>query len=463
MSELGRVKWSELKMESLPPVLRWALQVFVRGVPGAVGDLRAVADPGVVEALLGLGLLRASKNDPALLVSPVWLYPADGFLMVSDRQTDPDGGEFTPAQDVVFPAIYPGTFRFLELLPEAGGGEALDLCGGSGIGALHLSRSAAHAVTADITGRSAFFAEFNLRLNGARGESLCGNLYEPVAGRQFDLITAHPPFVPATGTTMVYRDGGDLGEDVTRGVIEGLPAYLRAGGECVVVCVARDTGSQAFEVRVRDWLGAARDEFDIIFGLEKTLSIEEVAESLCKRPAPERLPREEIIARLRAFDTKHFVYGALFVRRGGSVRGAPPLRVRLTTDGVAKDFERLFRWREFSRSTGFGTWLAGSRPRLARRLELTARHVVVEGDLVPAEFVFSITNGLEASLRLDPWAVPLVARLTGTRTVAEVFEQARAADDLPPKFALEDFVNLVRLTIERGFLEVDLPPASTQK
>jgi hypothetical protein len=130
------------------------------------------------------------------------------------------------------------------------------------------------------------------------------------------------------------------------------------------------------------------------------------------------------------------------------------LRVRLTTEGVARDFERLFTWRRQSRTPGFVPWLAGSRPCLAKHLELTARHMVVDGDLVPAEFVFSISNGLEASLRLDPWAVPLIARLTGARTVAEVFEQARAADDLPPKFTLEAFVDLVRLTIERGFLEV---------
>jgi len=457
MSELGRVNWPALQLSGMMPALRWALEVFVHGMPGAAVDLQGAADTETFDALHRLGLLRAKKADEALLVSPVWLYPADGFLMVSDRQTDPDGGEFLPAQDVVFPAIYPGTFRFLELLPKVAGGEALDLCGGSGIGALHLARSAACAVTADITARSAFFAEFNLRMNAARAESVCGNLYDPVQGRRFDLIAAHPPFVPATGVTMVYRDGGDLGEDITRGVIEKLPEFLRPNGTCVIVCVARDTQSQAFEVRVRDWLGAAREEFDVVFGLEKVLSVEEVAESLCKRPAAERLPREEILKRLRAFETKHFVYGALYLNRIATANAAAPLRVRLTTDGMAGDFERLFAWRRVCREAGFVPRLAASRPRLAQRLELTARHVVVDGDLAPAEFVFSIAQGFEASLRLDPWVVPLLARLTGRLTVNEVYEQARAADDLPPKFTIEAFVDLVRLNIERGFMEVELP------
>src|SRR5262249_6287171 len=163
----------------------------------------------------------------------------------------------------VFPAIYPGTLRFLRLLPDVHGGDALDLCGGTGIGALRLSRTAQVAVTADLTQRSAFFAGFNARLNGARVTSLCGDLYSPVHGRRLAVITAHPPFVPAIGDTMVYRDGGPTGEEVTRRVVEGLPSHLLPGGDCVILCVARDTEDQTFEQRASDWLGDTKDEFEI--------------------------------------------------------------------------------------------------------------------------------------------------------------------------------------------------------
>src|SRR4029077_2937664 len=115
--------------------------------------------------------------------------PADGFVLASDRREDPDGDPYTPPEDVVFSAIYAGTLRFLRLLPEARGGNALDLCGGSGIGALRLARSARAATTADVAQRSAIFAEFTARLNGVPIASLCGDLYAPVAGEQFDLIS----------------------------------------------------------------------------------------------------------------------------------------------------------------------------------------------------------------------------------------------------------------------------------
>src|SRR6185369_4257091 len=131
---------------------------------------------------------------------------------------------------VVFPAIYAGTLRFLRLLPQGRDLETLDLCGGSGIGALHFSRTVRAAATADITERAALFAEFNARLNEAAVSSFCGDLYSPLSGRKFDVISAHPPFVPATGQNMVYRDGGNTGEEITRRIVEGLPTHLRAGG-----------------------------------------------------------------------------------------------------------------------------------------------------------------------------------------------------------------------------------------
>jgi SAM-dependent methyltransferase len=391
------------------------------------------------------------------VVCPVWLYPADGFVVATDRREDPEGDAFTPPQDIVFPAIYAGTLRFLRLLPDAHDGDALDLCGGSGIGALHLARTARTAATADLTERSAFFAEFNARLNGVKLQSFCGDLYAPVSGRQFDLITAHPPFVPATGTNMVYRDGGETGEEVTRRTIENLSAHLRPGGTCVILCVARDTQEQAFEHRVRDWLGAARDEFDILFGLEKVLTVEEVVDSLRKRGQQiTEAEARQLYERLRSLGTRQFVYGAVFLRRCPEASAKEPCRVRLTTAGVAADFERLLHWRRHCRQPGLPEWLAKSRPRFAPRLQLTARHVVREGKLVPAEFVFEIEGGFHAALRPDAWVVPLVARLEGDQTVAEVFDAARAADELPTGFKLEDFLELVRKMIERGFLEVEL-------
>ena len=458
MAALGRMDWNKNPPTELSIGLRWAINIFARGMPILESESRAVCGAETLAAFRALGLLRARRDDESSLVCPVWLYPADGFLVISDRTTDPDGGEFKAAEDVVFPAIYGGTLRFLKLLPEASGAEALDHCGGSGIGALRLARTFRVATTADLTERSAFFAEFNGRLNGVDIQSLCGDLYAPLAGRQFDLIAAHPPFVPATGTNMVYRDGGETGEEVTRRVIEGLPTHLRAGGTCVILCVARDTQEQSFELRAKGWLGWAAAEFDVIFGLERILTVAEVVESL--RARGQNLSDEAAKAvheRLQSVGTKQFVYGALFIRRYAVEVNSMPFRIGLTPNGRAADFERLFAWREQCRKPDFAEWLNQSRPQFSARLQLTARHAVQHGELVPAEFVFSIEDGLEAALRPDIWIVPLVAQLNGKRSVREVFESAKQADELPQGFRIENFAELVGSLIERGFLKVDLP------
>jgi SAM-dependent methyltransferase len=458
MSQLNLVQWEKRELEDLSAPLGWCLRVFTRGLLVSEEESRSLCGGEVFAAFVSLGLLRRAKLDTSAMLCPVWVYPVDGLVVASDRRDDPENKSFTPPEDIVFPAIYGGTLRFLALLPEARGGDALDLCGGSGIGALRFSRTARSAASADLTQRSALFAEFNARLNGVPMESFCGDLYAPVPGRQFDLIAAHPPFVPATGENMAYRDGGDTGEEVTRRVIEGLPAHLRPGGTGVILCVARDTAEQTFEQRVRDWLGSNKDEFDIVFGLEKVLTVEEVVESMRKR-GHHIGDKEagELSARLQSLGTRQFVYGALFIRRAATPVIQEPMRIRLSREGRATDFERLLAWRHFSRQPGFGEWLASSCPRLAQQLELTVRHLVRDGELVPAEFVFSIAQGFEARLRPDGWVVPLLARLGANRSVKEVFDQARTADELPQGFTLEAFAGLVQTMIERGFLLVEFP------
>ena len=129
------------------------------------------------------------------------------------RLEDAEGNAFAQPNDAVFPAFNHLTMRFLRTLPDARGADALDLCGGCGIGALHLARTARAVASADLTQRAAFFTEFNARLNGVAIESLCGDLYAPAGARTFDLISAHPPFIAAVGAQrIIFRDADEFGE-----------------------------------------------------------------------------------------------------------------------------------------------------------------------------------------------------------------------------------------------------------
>jgi methylase of polypeptide subunit release factors len=448
LGQLIAVSADSLRLDDIAPELRWCVEVFALGRTAPAAASRALCGDAIFDAFVALGLLRHTPANDTVS-SPVWVYPTAGFVIASDRH---DLGAAAP-EDIVFPAVDAGTLRFLALLPAASG-DALDLCGGCGIGALVLARHARAAATADVTERSALFAAFNAALNGLPVESLCGDMYGPVAGRTFEVIAAHPPFVPATGPTMVYRDAGATGEDLVRRTVEGLPAHLAPGGTGLILCVGHDTAHARFEERARSWLGAAGENFDVVFGLEKTLTIDDVVGTLRKRWQDDAEAQAQAMAsRFRAAGIQQFVYGALALRRTHDTVAQSPLRLRLTAEASWPDLARVLDWREKCRAPGFLQEFAASCPRLAPKLEVTARHVVEDGELVPAEFVFRIADGIQAALRPDPFVVPLIARLDGRRSVADVFAAAQADDALPDGFALDAFCDLVRVMVELGLLQ----------
>jgi SAM-dependent methyltransferase len=457
MSDLGEVSWHDVPRGQLGPGLNLCLDLFLlcRQVPGE--RLRDACGEVVADALQGLGLVRPAPHDASRVVCPVWLYPVDGFVIASDLRSDPFGDPDERLEEIVFPAIHMGALRFLELMPEAGGGDALDLCGGAGSGAFRLSRTARSAATSDLTPRSARFAEFNARLNGLDVESLQGDLYAPAAGRRFDVIAAHPPYVPAAGPMFVYRDAGDTGEQVTRGVVTGLPAHLKPGGRCSILCMGRDADEESFEQRVCGWLGEARDEFDVVFGHETTLTVDELIDRMRKRSEPvadgEARAFHELLVKM---GTRQFVYGILRIERFSSPVPLEPLRVGMSLQATAADFEPFLAWRRLRREPGLAGRLGRARPRLAPGVVLTGAFSGSGKAAAPAEVVASPAARLGGSLRLEAWAGPLVSRMDGAASVDDLFAAAREAGETPDAVVREELVDLVARLVDRGLLEPGL-------
>jgi release factor glutamine methyltransferase len=134
---------------------------------------------------------------------------------------------------------------------------ALDLCSGSGAVAVAAALRGARSVTAvDLNRRSAWTARMNARINGMRVRALHGDLFKPVAGRRFDLITANPPYVPEP-PGLAHRRGdhawnaGEDGRAVIDRIIEQLPAHLDPGG-CALIVQSSVTGTRETLDRLAD-------------------------------------------------------------------------------------------------------------------------------------------------------------------------------------------------------------------
>jgi release factor glutamine methyltransferase len=138
----------------------------------------------------------------------------------------------------------PETERLVELALDRCDADAavLDLCTGTGAIALAIAakRPAAEVVGVDLSADALAWAARNREASVADQVSfLEGDLFAPVAGRTFDLITANPPYVSATefgDLPPTVRDfephialvAADNGLALIRRILKEAPAYLAA-------------------------------------------------------------------------------------------------------------------------------------------------------------------------------------------------------------------------------------------
>ena len=124
-------------------------------------------------------------------------------------------------------------------MPAAtGGGEppsALDMGTGSGIAALFAARRGYRVTAVDISPVAVRCARANVLINDAQNgvRILQGDLFEPVQGQRFDLVTFNPPFFRGEP-----RDQGDIGwrsTDVIKRFAAGLSSVLRPDGRALIV------------------------------------------------------------------------------------------------------------------------------------------------------------------------------------------------------------------------------------
>jgi hypothetical protein len=107
----------------------------------------------------------------------------------------------------------------------------LDLGTGCGLLAFLAAEHSQHVWATDFNARAVTMAQFGAQLNGvANVTCLQGDLFQPVLGKQFDLILTNPPFVISPSADRLWRDSGMRGDHFCRKVIREAPAHLNEGG-----------------------------------------------------------------------------------------------------------------------------------------------------------------------------------------------------------------------------------------
>ncbi len=454
ISDLGKVEWPKVDLSRLPAATSIAVRLFLQGAAVAQEELDRVLDPEGLKCLFQVGLIARVPAQDDAWQCPVMLYPIAGLWAASDRVLDTDGKSMEMGSDAVFPALYPGTIRFLRLMPSTTG-TLLDVCGGCGIGAMAAAPTARSVVTSDLTERAHQFALFNFRLNGVVGaRSLAAGGYHGVSGQVFDVIVWHPPYVPSLGDGAVFRDGGSLGEDVIRELVTDLPEHLGADGRAMFLSFGRSTHETPWEQRVREWLGSHSAGFDLVLAVFDRKSPKAIAGDLAERQGQGKPDAAlQLEGHFERHHTREFIYGPLYFAR--TPAGEEPITevVEMASESAsASDLAERLAWARCrtrpDHAIFFGAWCPALRP----GLELHTRHRFQDGAVEVAECILRVSAPIPGNLRIEPGMVPVLALMDGRRTTLEVLEESILTGSVPASVTPGEWMAFVRNLVDRGIL-----------
>jgi methylase of polypeptide subunit release factors len=465
ISSLGKLpQWDVSRAAFASPVDAQSLLVhlFLDARPIPWDTVRAVLRPDELSVLTDLGLLQPSVANPANCVGTVALFPTEDLFVASDRLTAMETiGAGVPA-DLVYTPLTIETRRFVALMPRLRCADYLEMCAGTGIAALLAAKHfAGHAYSADITERSTRFARFNAALNDLLNfTAVQGDLYAPVAGKMFDVITAHPPYVPAESTEMVFRDGGADGEQITRRIIAGLPEHLKPGGLFYLDCAMTDRAADLIEERMRRMLGPDEDEFDVVVYRSGVIDakVYQAEELAAGRTTPDAFARQKEFFKRAGIERLVGIH-ALIQRR----LFPRPVVTRHHTLGDGTRAEDLLWFVRYTSATV--EWgadevrrLLDSPLRALPDMEVRVRSRLENGSWKPVATMIGTARPFAVETQCPPWFPGLVARCDGRTTAREHLRRLRAEGSVPSATSDDDFAQLIRELADVPLLELDAFP-----
>ncbi len=444
------------------PMVRDSLDVLIRllmdqeALPVETVTVHLGAD--ALPVFEDLALLKRLSKDPSCVFADAVLYPQEGLFVASDRTfvLEPQAGVKLP-EDVVYASITRNTGRFVSILPSDPCDDFLEMCAGTGIAALLAAKQYAQRSWAcDLSGRCTHFAEFNARLNGIENmQAVQGDLYGPIAGQRFDRIVAHPPYVPAEEQKLMFRDGGQDGEQILRGIVQGLSEFLKPGGRFYALSLVTDRAGEQIEQRARRWLGEAESGFDVFMVINDAERkpaeiLQAVAEAKGKLGEPG--PRSRLYEQ---FKVETILYGVLVIERHATQRVPLTARCQKSHCTGSSIVEWFRSWQIAMTQPGSRRLLGEAKPRLGAGMTLSVTHEEQNGQLFPVEFRMRVKHPLVSDARVEPWVAALIGACDGTRSGMELFGYLREQDVIAENMEFGEFAGVLRLLLESGFLEIE--------
>jgi len=438
------------------------IRLFIMGVPVPAGEARAAIAPLPLDQWQAAGLLAASGDDDSVAAT-VRLVPYSGMLIANDlnpRTAAEVRSDYVMGVGAATTTLANATIRRRVR-------STLDL--GSGCGTLSLL-AAAHSenvVALDRNPRAVEFARFNARLNAIDNvEHLEGNLFEPVAGRKFDLIVTNPPFVISPESRYLFRDSGMKGDEICRTIIRHAPRHLAEGGYCQMLCNWAHLRGEDWKAHLTGWFeGSGCDAWVIRSETQDAATYADVWIRQTERHELERSPKifEDWMRYYERNGIEAVSAGLICMRRASGrpnwvrIDDAPPKMFGPIGEDVARGFDAY----TFLATAGDDALLASS-PRVDPHLRMEQQCEPADGGWRVTDVTLSRTAGLAHKGRADAYVAKLLAQCTGERPLAHLIrdlatEVNRTEAELTPVV-----LGVVRRMVEQGFLRPADGPAGVR-
>ena len=414
------------------------LRLFWLGDAVEPEEAESALAPLGLDPVAALGVVEARRSEVAARVR---LVPFDPLILACDRE-DEGGADYVPGMHQ--PSV---TLANLTVRREVGA--AADVAAGFGVQALLAAEHSERVVATDVNPRALRYLTFNAQLNGIDNvECREGNLFEPLAGERFDLLTCNPPYVVSPDASFLYRDGGLEGDSLSREVVRQAPSHLAEGGFAHLLVSWIRTAGEDWRPPLERWLeGSSCDAWLLHSGSEEPLAAAATWNSPLQLEEPDEFERtiDRWLEYYERLGVERVAYGAVTLRRregrpnwirSDEVLGSP---IGPSSDLVL----RIFANQDYLER------LEGDDALLEDAFRLTDRHRLEqivrlkEGDLQVEATMLVLEDGLEFRGPVDAVVLDVLAGCDGTRPLGELVADPGAREELVP---------VVRRLLELGIL-----------
>lgn len=428
-------------------------RLFILGQNVAASAVDLALRPVPWRSLVDAGLLQCDRDGVRSIGR---LAPYEQLFLLSDFSAVETPR--APAEREVL-GVNPASVLLANLTVRRQNEAVLDLGTGTGIQALLAAQHAASVVGTDLNPRALNFAAFNARLNGCEQlQWRTGPYFEPVAGEQFDLVLANPPYVISPESSRLYRDSGLPADTVSELVVRGAGAHLKEGGFASVLLNWHHASDVDWHERPWSWLtGNGCDGWLLRFSDEEPLSYASKWLADIGRRDPTQYAQRlgQWLQYYESQGIRRIAFGQLTLRRRRAAENwfrCDTLPQIQGSYSCSEQIQRIFAAEDFLNQPDCPA-------SLLQQKMMVAADVVIDQRLTPGKMGWAIDamgvhfiGGLPFAGNVDTTLLSLLNRCGGSRPLGEVIAAIVAESGPSAGSVRETCLDLARTLMRWGML-----------